>query len=79
MKNEVIKGEFSIVIEGMKEYNDRIHCSEDTRQFSLKSVQSTIQQLHEAGVDKSILQKVFSSTFQVMLVSFNTNRLVNKQ
>lgn len=56
------------MIEGKREYNDRCHIEEDSRMYSIHSVEKCISELLKSGVDKSIIQKVFSSSFKVFLI-----------
>lgn len=62
-----MKGEFSLVIEGRREYEERLHIEEKHTSYSYNDIKTCILQLQKQGVDRSIIQSAFSSSLQVYL------------
>ena len=62
-----MKGEFSLVIEGRREYEERLHIDTQHSSYSFDTIKDCILQLQKQGVDRSIIQSAFSSSLQVVL------------
>lgn len=65
-----MKGEFSLVIEGRREYEERLHIDAQHSSYSFDTIKDCILQLQKQGVDRSIIQSAFSSSLHVVIIMF---------
>ena len=70
----VQKGEFTLVLEGLREFNERMKVPSESSAVS-EDVMRCIREMKKEGIDREVIMRVMEASFHVRIVTSSQKQL----
>lgn len=70
----VQKGEFTLVLEGLREFNERMEVPSESSAVS-EGVLRCIREMKKEGIDREVIMRVMEASFHVRIVTSSQKQL----